>query len=186
VRLFVALQIPGEVRARLASLINDLRPLAPTIKWVRTENLHLTLKFIGEAEAQRIETIRAGLAKIRVRAAMELKFRGLGFFPNEKRPQVFWAGIDAPPVLTHLAGEIETELAGLGFPREDRTFAPHLTLARLDGARLAEAFRKAIEQRAGQEFGAMRPTEFHLVESKLKPARAEYTTVQTFLFSPET
>jgi RNA 2',3'-cyclic 3'-phosphodiesterase len=185
VRLFVALEIPGEVRARLATLISELRPLAPTIKWVRTENLHLTLKFIGQTEAQRLEVIRTALAPIRSRDAIELKFRGLGFFPNKNRPRVLWAGINAPPGLAELADGIQAAMAEIEFPRQDRTFAPHLTLARLDGERLTDAFRAVINRREDREFGAMRATEFHLIESKLKSTGAEYTTVQTFRFASE-
>jgi len=185
VRLFVAIEIPGGVRARLALLIDELRPLTQGVKWVRTGSLHLTLKFIGDAEGHRFEAIWAALGKIPARPAIELRFRGLGFFPNEGRPRVSWAGIDAPPELAQLAGETEIALAELGFPREDRAFAPHLTLARLEGARLTDAFHAAIEQHVDQEFGTMRATEFHLIESKLKSTGAEYTTLQTFRFASE-
>ena len=184
-RLFVAFEIPGAVRAQMASLVAELRPLAPAIKWVRAENLHVTLKFLGETKEHRLDAIRAALARIPARAAVELRFRGLGFFPNERRPRVFWAGIETLPALPPLADEIQAAMAAVGFPREDRAFAPHLTLARLEGARLTEAVHTAIEQHADQEFGAMRATEFHLIDSKLKSTGAEYTTVQTFRFASE-
>ena len=184
-RLFVALEIPTEVRERLASLIRELRTSAPQLKWVHTENMHLTLKFIGEAEPAKLDTIRSALAAIRRQAALELRFRGLGFFPNDRRPRVFWAGIDAPPALAQLASDIDAGLARLGFPREERSFAPHLTLARLDGTRLPDAFRAATAERAAQDFGALRITEFRLIESKLKSTGAEYTTLQNFAFASE-
>lgn len=184
-RLFVALEIPAEVRERLASLIRELRAVAPQLKWVRIENVHLTLKFIGETEDAKLSAIRSALAAIRLEAALELRFRGLGFFPNDKRPRVFWAGIDAPPELAQLASSIDGALAGLGFPREERSFAPHLTLARLDGARLSDTFRAAIAERATQEFGGSSFAEFLLIESKLKSTGAEYTTLQNFCFASE-
>src|SRR5262249_17399400 len=153
VRLFVALEIPPDVRERLSSLVQDLRALAPKLKWVRVENLHLTLKFIGEADAAKLAGIRSVLAQVHSAAAIEVQFRGLGFFPNEKRPRVFWVGVEAPPELIRLAFDTDTALATLSYPREDRAFAPHLTLARLEGARLAETLREAIVKHATQEFG---------------------------------
>src|SRR5262249_4458941 len=139
----------------------------------------------GETASGSVEAIQAALATVERRAIFDLKFRGLGFFPNEKRPRVLWMGIQAPPALGHLVGEIETALAGSGFPRETRSFAPHLTLARLEGGRLAGPLRSSIEKSASQEFGSIRAAEFHLIESKLKSTGAEYTTVQTFQLASE-
>jgi len=83
VRLFVALEIPPAVRENLAALIRDLRAIAPQPKWVRAENLHITLKFIGEVADTKLEAIRQALGKVRSEAPVTLDFRGLGFFPNE-------------------------------------------------------------------------------------------------------
>jgi 2'-5' RNA ligase len=185
VRLFVALDVPTEVRERLASLIREFRALAPQLKWVRAESLHLTLKFIGETESAKLEGIRAAIGGIRTGTAFQVRYQGLGFFPNEKHPRVFWAGIRAERELVQLASGVDAALAALGFVREERPFAPHLTLARLDGTRLPEPFRDAFATHAKQEFGAAQATEFQLIESKLKSAGAEYTTVQTFSFASE-
>src|SRR5262249_40037566 len=138
-----------------------------------------------ETESGKLEALQAALAAAELRAAFDLKFQGLGFFPNEKRPRVLWMGIQAPPSLGHLVSEIETALAGFGFPRETRSFAPHLTLARLEGGHLSVPLRSSIEKSASQEFGLIRATEFHLIESKLKSTGAEYTTVQTFQLASE-
>jgi len=107
----------------------------------------------------------------------------LGFFPNEKKPRVFWAGIDSSSNLKTLAADIEGAMEKCGIAREKREFSPHLTLARLERS-LPEALRKAIAQNAQREFGSLRTGEFHLMQSKLKPSGAEYTTLQTFPFSP--
>ena len=184
-RLFVALEIPAEVRARLAGLISELRVLGPKLKWVRAESFHLTLKFLGEIEAVRLAAVRAALAGVGQREAIALGFEGLGFFPTEHRPRVLWAGIKAPCGLAELARDIERALLSEGFPREERELHPHLTLARMDGGRLPPSLALEIQKQTAREFGATRATEFRLIESKLKSTGAEYTTLQSFPFSQE-
>jgi 2'-5' RNA ligase len=182
-RLFVALEIPSEVRKNLASLIESLRAVSPQTRWVRPENLHVTLKFIGEVPEAKLSVIRGALASVRSEQPVTLDFRGLGFFPNEKHPRVFWAGIEASPDLKTLAAEIDGATEKLGIPREQRPFSPHLTVARFEPPRLPEKLRAAIQENAGREFGSLRTTQFHLIESKLKSSGAEYTTVESFPFA---
>src|SRR5216683_6152873 len=165
-RLFVALEIPVAVRENLAALLNSLRGLSPQTRWVRPENLHVTLKFIGEAPAAKLAEIRSALAGARSDQPITLDFRGLGFFPNEKHPRVFWAGIEASPNLKTLAAEIDGATEKLGIPREQRPFSPHLTLARFEPARLQETLRGAVQESAQREFGSLRTGQFHLIESK--------------------
>jgi RNA 2',3'-cyclic 3'-phosphodiesterase len=183
VRLFVALEIPPAVRDNLATLIKDLRTAAPKARWVRPENIHVTLNFIGEVAPEKLTDIRGALSDVQSERAVELKFRGLGFFPNAKRPSVLWVGIDASPNLQLLAGDIERSLEKLGFPREERPFVPHLTITRFQPPRIHETLQSAIAQNSGREFGFLRTCEFHLIESKLKPSGAEYTTLASFHFA---
>lgn len=190
-RLFVALEIPAAVRANLAALIEQLRALpvrdgGKNARWVRAQNLHVTLKFIGEAAPEKLDGIRGALSGVRAERPVELACRGLGFFPNEKRPQVFWAGLDASENLAKLAEDIDRVLATAGVPREKRAFEPHLTLARFGAPRLDETLRATIAGAAGREFGSFGASEFHLIESKTKPSGAEYTRVASFPFTTET
>lgn len=184
-RLFVALEIPADVRDRLIALINEFRPLAAKLKWVRADNLHLTLKFIGEAESAKLEAIRATLESVRSNTPVALQVQGLGFFPNDRWPRVFWAGVRASNNLATLAADIDAACATLGFAREKHPYSPHLTLARLESTHPTGALQGAIELSKAREFGTFRATEFRLIESKLKPAGAEYTTVQPFSFVSE-
>ena len=128
-RLFVALEIPSGVRENLATLLASLRAITKEPRWVRAENLHITLKFLGEVDEDKLDAVRSALGKIRSEQPVTLEFRGLGFFPNEKHPRVFWAGIEASANLKTLAADIESALEKLR-PRENREFSPHLTLAR--------------------------------------------------------
>jgi 2'-5' RNA ligase len=182
VRLFVALKIPPAVRENLGEFLAVLRALSPQPRWVRAENLHVTLKFIGEVRAEKLGDIRAALSAVDSGPLITLDFRGLGFFPDEKRARVFWAGIEASANLARLAIAVDRALEKIGVPPEKRPFSPHLTLARFEPPGLPENLRAAVEENAKREFGFVAAREFHLIESKLKPGGAEYTTAETFRF----
>ena len=182
-RLFVALEIPSEVQENLSALVKSLRAVSPKTRWVRPENLHVTLKFIGEVPETKLSVIRAALASVRSEQPVTLDFRGLGFFPNEKHPRVFWAGIEASQNLETLAADVDGATEKLGIPLGQRPFSPHLTLARFEPPRLPETLRAAIQENGEREFGSLRTTQFHLIESKLKRSGAEYTTVESFPFA---
>ena len=187
-RLFVALEVPIEVRDGFAALIKELRAADSSFsknraRWVRPENLHVTLKFIGHVDSGRADGIRAALGEVRSDRGVELRFRGLGFFPNEKRPKVLWVGIEASPNLATLANEIDARLHKLGILGETREFAPHLTLARFDPPGISEGLSAIAKENVGREFGAVRTGEFHLFESKTKPIGAEYTHLASFSFA---
>ncbi len=193
VRVFVALDIPEEVRAAIGALIEKLRPTCRIARWVRIEGIHVTLKFIGEVPPEKIEPIKAALSQIHVpnfpAKAIDLKFHGVGFFPNERRPRVVWAGIEAGAELGALAAAIEMSLEPLGIAKEQRNFSPHLTLARFDTARhkpsgsAFDRLHEAISKAGPLEFGSSTASEFHLYQSTLKRGGAEYTRLATFRFA---
>jgi RNA 2',3'-cyclic 3'-phosphodiesterase len=190
VRLFVALEIPAAVRDNLAAQVEKLRELSAKVadkrpRWVRSENLHVTLKFIGEVSPTRLAGIRGALSAIRSDALVKIKFHGLGFFPNEQHPRVLWAGLDASANLPSLAGDIDGALETQGIPCERRAFTPHLTLARIEPPGLHEKLRAAIQKNGERAFGSFQAREFHLIESKLKPSGAEYTTLASYSFMVE-
>jgi len=185
VRLFVALEIPAWVREALAGLINEMRAIAPKVKWVRPENLHVTLKFIGHIAPERLHAINGSLETVRSGAIVTIDFRGLGFFTNEKRAQVLWAGVEASASLAALAGDVDRALITVGFAKETRDFKPHLTLARFDPPGMPPVLSKVVERHATRAFGTLRAGTFHLIQSKLKPMGAEYTTLRSFPFVAE-
>ncbi len=184
-RLFIAIAIPGEIRAAFAAQLKEFRAIAPQAKWVRAENLHVTLKFLGKTPPEKLDVLQTALAAVHSPQPVELDFRDLGFFPNEKRPRVFWAGMEVSANLQALAADVDQATHRLGFGLEERPFTPHLTLARFQPPVLSPKLLEASRARNAQSFGALKTTHFHLIESKLKPTGAEYTTVQTFRFAPE-
>ena len=128
-RLFVALELPEEVKDRLASLTGGL----PGVRWVRPENYHLTLRFIGEVAGYMADELDLALANIRAKP-FELSLSGLGTFEKAGRVQSLHVVAERTPGLAHLQTKIETALQRAGLPAERKRFAPHVTLARTDGA----------------------------------------------------
>jgi len=183
VRVFVALDIPDEVRSALRDLIGKLQPVCRGARWVRAEGVHITLKFIGEMPPEKVELIRAELRGARATEGVEMNFRNIGFFPNAKHPRVFWVGIEASANLAELAAEIETRMERLGIPREQRAFKPHLTLARFPSEDGLPQLRDALARLGPVDLGGTHTAEFHLYQSKLKPGGAEYSKLETFRFA---
>jgi 2'-5' RNA ligase len=190
VRLFVALAISTEVQENFAALIQELRKIEPPstgnrTRWVKPENLHVTLKFIGEVPVEKGDAIRATLRQVRSSQYLELRFRGLGFFPSERRPRVLWVGMETSSNLAPVAAEIEARLDQLGIPGEKRQFTPHLTLARFAPPGISDQLRRPLNENARREFGTVHAREFYLMQSKLKPTGAEYTCLEAFPFVAE-
>ncbi len=179
-RLFVAIDLPEDVRRALTVTVDELRRTVRGPSWARVEGLHLTLKFIGEVEEDRVGAVLRALQSVRAPAPFDLRYAGTGFFPDAKAPRVFWAGMETPPELAALAAAVESCLEPLGIPRERRAFHPHLTLARLKSHDPVDALRTAAAGLAVAEFGTGRVEEFHLYQSVLKPAGAEYTRMAAF------
>ena len=179
-RLFVALDIPEDVRAAIAALVTKLRDTCREARWVRIEGAHVTLKFIGEVPNEKVAEIKTALATVPFSSPIGITYRGLGFFPNERRPRVLWAGIEAGAELGALAVAVETALEPLGIAREQRAFSPHLTLARFDSPKGLDRLREAIAAFGPLEFGRAQAREFHLYLSVLKRGGAEYTRLASF------
>ena len=189
-RLFVAVEIPAVVRQNLAAVIQELRAAASTPiksktrpRWAPAENLHVTLKFIGNVQEEVASRIRDELKLIRAETPVHMRFRGLGFFPAERRPSVLWAGIQASANLIPLVGDIDTGLEKFGVARETRAFQPHLTLARFNPPGISEELRAAVQANSSREYGAALTAEFHLFESKTRPTGAVYTRLESFTFA---
>jgi 2'-5' RNA ligase len=186
-RLFIALDIDAAIRERIARFVEGVSGFAPDARWARPESMHVTLKFIGEQPEPAIEQIKQALATVSGRA-VDIHFRGYGFFPTAKSARVFWIGLEAGPQLAGLAAEIDEKMASLGIPKEDRAFSPHLTLARGAGASGSPrhsktdapngTFQRLQEKLAvlsSPEFGTMTAREFFLYQSQLSPKGSKYT-----------
>ena len=181
-RLFVALDLPDQVRHAIAELIAKLQPKSRAARWIKPENLHITLKFIGHVPDEKLSPIQAALSSIHATQPVELHFRGMGFFPNERRPRAFWCGIASSPNLAELAASIDRALVPLGIEAETRPFTPHLTLARFKSDEGIREVVQAATDMKSTAFGAATETNFHLYESLLKSTGAQYNRVASFPF----
>jgi 2'-5' RNA ligase len=181
-RLFVALDIDAEIRQRITSFRDRLRPVVPEVRWVAPETFHITLQFLGETT--RLEEICRALEHVKA-APVTLSFGGAGFFPTSKAPRVFWVGIKADGKLEALVTAIAESLRPLGFKRDSEQFTPHLTLARsgsgrpkpVRGERPASGLQRVsneLEKSPPPDFGTMTAHEFLLYESHLSSAGPRY------------
>jgi len=191
-RVFVAIDLDHEIREKSARFLEGVRGFAPDVRWVSPESLHITLKFIGEQKPEQVAAITERLQSV-VGNKIEIRVSGYGFFPTAKAPRVFWLGIQAGPELADLAASIDSGVAELKIPREDRPFSPHLTLAR--GGSGSGSPRRRKEDRPNSvfatlqkrlaalselDFGTMTAREFFLYQSQLSPGGAKYTKLQAF------
>jgi RNA 2',3'-cyclic 3'-phosphodiesterase len=174
-RLFTAIDIPSEIKARLQAFVHRLQPAA-RLAWSPLENLHVTTKFIGEWPEPRLGELEAALASVPSPSPIEIAIRGVGWFPNPHNPRVFFAGIESGQELRTLARDTERALAPLGVPIEDREFHPHLTLARRRDPVPLEALRQVLATAASDDFGVFRAASFFLYLS----AGGRYTRLQEF------
>ena len=181
-RLFVAVNLPPEVRDRMAAVQDQLRRAQADVSWVRAENVHVTVKFLGETEEKRLERIRPALDEVAQAAApFSMEVSGVGSFGG-RVPRVVWVGVgDGAEALTQLAGRIETALARVGFPKERRGFTAHLTLGRVRSPRNAEALLAALQEFQAEKFGTFTATQFELLQSELRPTGSVYTMLEQFL-----
>jgi 2'-5' RNA ligase len=178
----VALDLSDAVRGKIAALCEKLRAEFPSARWVRSEGIHVTLKFIGEVAEERVARIEEAIVAVQSDGGVEMNFRGSGFFPDERRPRVFWIGIDSTPNLAEIAGQIEARLEPFGIARETREFRPHLTLARIAEWRGIGKLRDALRRNGSVEFGAVGTTEMHLYRSELGREGPKYSRLKTFTF----
>ena len=191
-RLFVALDIDQEIRDRIASFMSEMRGLAPGVRWVQPESLHITLKFIGERPDGMVKDIENALQQVSGNT-FQLSFRGAGFFPTERSARVFWIGIQSDAALGDLAAKIESTLVLLGIEPEKRAFSPHLTLARAGNGSGAPgrqegdrpnrhffALQAKLASASAPDFGTMDAAEFFLYRSQLSSRGAQYTKIARF------
>jgi RNA 2',3'-cyclic 3'-phosphodiesterase len=184
-RIFIALDIPGEIRARMLEYAERTRRLAPEARWARPEGLHVTLKFIGETSDQRVEDIRNALKSVKA-APFAVAFENVGFFPNSRTPRVFWIGVEGGSDLSRLAASIDRQTGTLGFPREERAFHPHLTLARSGsspgGEHQLKPLAALLESEPPPQFGTMTAREFFMYRSQPQRGGSQYTKLERFRF----
>jgi 2'-5' RNA ligase len=180
-RLFVGLDLPPDVVRNLERLLEELRPTA-RVQWSPPANLHITTKFIGQWPEERLPEVKTALEGLPSRPGIPIGIRGVGFFPNERAPRVFWCGIEATG-LDALAADTDRATAALGIETEKRAFSPHLTLARIKEPLDLRPLRQKIAGMPSLDFGSFTATSFFLYLSKPGPKGSVYTRLAEFPLS---
>jgi 2'-5' RNA ligase len=181
-RLFTALDLPADVVSNLEELLRRLKPRAK-IQWTRPENLHITLKFIGEFPDERLDELKQALSNVPQHGAIGVSIRRVGFYPNPHAPHSFWCGVEAPGIEA-LASDVESAAAAVGVEREKRAFSPHLTLARIRKPVPMQSLREAIVALPSLEFGEFEASAFYLYRSVPSPGGSVYTKLSEFSLLP--
>lgn len=193
IRSFIAIDLPADLKKEIASIQLRFKPLfgRARVSWVRAENMHLTIKFLGNVSAADIPAIVAACQPVGLQSGFNLYLNRIGFFPGVHNPKVMWCGYDHSDELTEAHRKIESALVPIGFPAEEKSFVAHLTLARfkeisskpsspfyvdlktvrLETEKLSFSFRHTV-------------TDIRLVKSRLLPKGSEYTVMHRWPLKP--
>lgn len=182
IRTFIAVKISPEVEKVLDSLMGEMRRMPASVKWVKPQSIHITLKFLGEITREELEKVFAGVqTAVGEYPSFTLKTADGGAFPSLERPKVFWVGLDprGKERLIPLQQAIEASLASRGFSREKRSFSPHLTVGRVKGSL---HLREISQHFSAYSFPTIEfPVDEVLVmKSQLTPGGAVYTVQKAF------
>ncbi len=171
---------------KISEVQSQLKQSLTGIQWVAQENLHFTLKFLGSIEDKKIAPLMQALGQaLRLAPSFSLMGKGIGVFPNIKRARVLWIGLQGQG-LHRIAEEVEAALEPLGFAREKRDFAPHLTMGRWRNPGLQpQKLREQIERLQDYDFGQSQVEEVVLFQSVLKPTGAIYSPVGVIRLSDQ-
>lgn len=186
IRAFIAVGIDPKTVERISEATDQLKPSIAGIRWVPLTNLHLTVKFLGDVEETTIDLIARALRQhIAPFPRFTINAKGLGVFPDVKRPQVLWVGLEGIH-LAELASTVETALKPLGFEPEKRGFKPHLTIGRWrERDKSTAKFIAELERWAGYEFGKSEVRNIILFQSMLRPEGAIHRPLEKILLSDE-
>lgn len=170
-RLFIAVGLGEEMREKLAEVSAGLAHRLQGVSWVRPENIHLTLKFLGEVGEDDIPAVGQALDETAsCHRPFDLSGRGLGAFPSPSRPRVIWAGLEGDrESLSRLARDVEERLSALGFPAEERPYHPHLTLGRVKNPSGPAGLEKILRETGADSLGPLPVAVLLLMKSTLAP-----------------
>ena len=177
VRTFIAAEVSAEVRAGVHRLIDELSQSGATVKWVDEEDIHLTIKFLGEVEYVVLNDVcRAVAAAIQDFEPFSVTCASVGAFPSLARPRTLWLGIDSEQeILTTISAAVEDAMADLGFRRESRPFHPHLTIGRVRDGRQLGDFPTILESGDFSVSGSFTVDELVIFSSELTAGGPIYT-----------
>ena len=179
IRTFIAVEVTPTIRSRLVAMQRELASTAQEVKWVEEDNLHVTLKFLGQVDEREVHTVcRLAQEAVAGQDPFEMTVAGIGAFPNANRPRVIWAGVTAGgPELIRIHANLEQALRAQGYPREDRPYTPHITLGRIRQITPNSQLAAALEQHQDWEGGHTLVREVLVMASELGSDGPHYTVM---------
>ena len=186
IRAFIAIDLDRQIIDKIGRAMDDLKPRIPAIRWLPRTNLHLTIKFLGNVEEAQIDPLCAALRnELRLFPRCTINAKGLGVFPDLKRPKILWVGLTGNE-LAQLAARVDSSLVPLGFAPEKRSYTPHLTIGRWrQFDRPPRILAQELEFWRSFEFGACVAGQIILFQSVLKPEGATYYQLATVQLGKE-
>lgn len=185
IRCFIAVLLPEEIKAKACEIQDKLKRVNADVKWVEKENLHITLRFLGEIEEELVEKIKDTMLEIGKKfPPPKLEFKGIGAFPDLRRPRVIWIGGEAP-LLGEIAKDLEERIRKLGIPPE-KPFSFHLTLGRVRSPKNLHSLTKALQEIGEINLGKTIAESFFLMRSILYPQGPQYSPIFEVNFTSKT
>ncbi|PIU50773.1 RNA 2',3'-cyclic phosphodiesterase [Candidatus Desantisbacteria bacterium CG07_land_8_20_14_0_80_39_15] len=190
IRIFIAIELMQEIKENLRGIQEELKKANADVKWVKPENIHLTLKFMGSVPAQQIPEIAGELKSGLVRmdplgtgfGFFSVEIAKVGSFPEKGKPRVIWAGVESGSEdVIRLQGKVEDSLKKFNFPGEDREYTPHLTVGRVKGPENIKVLQELLGVKSSVQFGRMLVEDVSIIRSDLKPDGPVYTTLEKIL-----
>jgi len=178
IRSFIAVDVTDNaVLQRIVDCQTELARTGADLKLVEPENIHATLRFLGEVQASLLDQVKGELAQLAFQS-FTVELRGVGAFPNPRRPNVVWVGITkGGEELQGIFSRLEPRLRGLGFPADRKGFSPHITISRVKSGRNRDALHSSILDMSDKEFGLMTVDSIRLKKSTLTPKGPVYSTI---------
>ena len=186
IRSFLAFELPVDIKKTVVRALGEIGHSGLDARWVKAENIHLTVVFLGNIKTEDIEGIKEEVRNVCPEyGSFDIALKGVGCFPNKRRPRVLWLGLDGDiERMSHFRGDLQRVLKGFGIKEEKRPFRPHLTLGRFRSTRkIGSRLEEILLKYAALESPAETLSELYLFKSDLKPGGTVYTKLESWPLS---
>lgn len=183
IRSFIAVESNEEVRKSLSKVQDDLESTGADLKIVKPENIHLTLRFLGNISESRIDLIKQAILDVSGINPFQIRVEGLGVFPRPSFIRVVWAGVTkGSDRIKSLREDLDKKLSEIDHPPDDKEFTPHYTIARVRSGKAKDELNSIVRSKSDKRWGSIEVEEIKLKKSELTPEGPIYTTLKTIEF----
>lgn len=184
IRCFISIEVPEPMRVIIGAVIEELKGSGAEVKWSGSDKVHITLKFLGDTDESRISVLQQSLSKkLSTYQPFCIRISGTRSFPPGKYPRVIWVGIEKSDTLNALQRDVEEEMTAAGYPAEERSFQPHVTIGRVRSSRRLAEVVKRLAESGNMAFGQFEASGIKLMKSELRPEGPVYTCLADIPFT---